>query len=204
MDYQGWKASVLGKVLGDGQCAAVVVNNDQSYTAALFPGVNWESVFAPVESAKQLLTDNNTHYLVAIENDHNDPNQLPQQGDIMVFDSTPSAGYSDAYDNPYGHTGVCDGASSAGYTLVQQNAPYFGSPVNVTTYPWHFRPCLGWLRPVSVSVPEYYTVQPGDTVYGICEQNGISIDNGYQAFRDLNPQISDINLIYPGEHVRVK
>lgn len=206
MDYQSWKANVLGEVLNvdgsdPGQCTQVSL----SWGQAIYPGVAWNALFPPVPAAKQMFTNVATHYFTAIVNDHNDPNQLPLQGDIMVFDATPQAGYSDGYDNPYGHTGVCDGASSSGYSLVQQNAPYFGSPVNVTTYPWHFRPCLGWLRSVaSAPQPEYYTVVSGDTVDGICGEFGINKANSYEAFRELNPQIEDISKIYPGEHVRVK
>lgn len=147
MTYQQWKATVLGKVIADGECVSLIVNNPESYSAALFPGVTWETIFAPVAGAKQLLGDANGRYFTAITNDHNDPNQLPQQGDVMVFGATPAAGYTNTFDNPYGHTGVCDSASPAGYALLQQNAPASGAAVNVTEYPWHFRPCLGWLRP---------------------------------------------------------
>lgn len=206
MDYQTWKASVLGKVLNidgsdPGQCTQVAL----SWAQSIYPGIVWDALVPAVPEAREMFTNVATHYFTAIPNDHNDPNQLPLQGDIMVFDATPQAGYEDSYGNPDGHTGVCDGATSSGYSLVQQNAPYFGSPVNVTSYPWHFRPCLGWLRPVaSAPQPEYYTVVSGDTVSGICEEFGISEENNYESFRALNPQIADINLIYPGDHVRVK
>lgn len=200
MTYQQWKASVLGKTLGDGQCVAVVVNNPQAYAEALYPGVNWTEIFKPVPAAKDLFADANSKYFTAIANDHNDPNQVPHQGDIMVFDATPSAGYADTFSNPYGHTGVCDGANSSGYTLVQQNAPAFGAPVNVTTYPWKFRPCIGWLRPVSLDIPEYYTVVSGDTLSGIAAEHSLTLAQ----IEALNSQVANPNLIYPGEHIRIK
>jgi hypothetical protein len=152
-DYQTFKSSVLGQVIGDGQCVSLVVNNSGAYAEYLFPGVSWPSIFTPVVGARQLLDAANGQYFTVINNDHNDPNQTPQQGDVMVFDATPQAGYSNTYDNPYGHTGLCDSADGNGYALLQQNSPYNGAPVNVTSYAWHYRPCLGWLRPVDQTPP---------------------------------------------------
>lgn len=206
MDYQAWKASVLGKVLNiDGTDAGQCTQVPLSWAEQQNPGVPWDTLIPPVVSAKDMFTHVATHYYTPIVNDHTNPNQLPIQGDIMVFGPTPEPGYVDTYDNPYGHTGVCDGATPQGYTLVQQNAPSFGSPVNVTSYGWHFRPCLGWLRAVRATpAPEFHTVVNGDTVDRICSEFNINKANDYQAFRDLNPQIKDISLIFPNEHVRVK
>lgn len=153
MSYADFKSSVLGHVIGDGQCVALVVNNSGAYSEYLFPGISWTSIFPPVPAAKQLLADANGVYFQRIDNNHNDPNQLPQQGDVMVFDATPQAGYTNTYDNPYGHTGICESADANGYVLLQQNSPYSGAPVNATHYPWHYRPCLGWLRPIRHDAP---------------------------------------------------
>ena len=157
--YQGWKPTVLGEVIGDGQCVSLVVNNPKAYAEALFPGINWQSIFPPVGAAKQLMSDANQQYFEAIPNDHNDPNQVPQQGDVMVFDATPQAGYTNSFNNPYGHTGICESADANGYVLLQQNSPFSGVPVNATHYPWNYRPCLGWLRPVSQVAPAPAPVQ---------------------------------------------
>src|SRR5438552_620025 len=126
--YPSFKAKVLGKVIGDGQCVALIVNNPSAYTEFLFPGVNWTIIFKPVPSAKNLFGDANTQYFEPIVNNHNDPNQVPQQGDVMVFDATPQSGYTNQFNNPDGHAGICESASSAGYALLQQNSPSSGSP----------------------------------------------------------------------------
>jgi hypothetical protein len=146
MAYQDWKATVLGTVIGDGQCVSLVVNNSRAYVEALYPGVSWPTIIAPVVGAKDMAGKTNS-YLTWIANDHNDPNQVPLQGDIMVFDATPQAGYTNTYNNPYGHTGICDSTDATGFSLLQQNAPAAGAAANVTHYSWKFRPCLGWLRP---------------------------------------------------------
>lgn len=154
--YTDFKARVMGKVTGDGQCVSLIDDNANAYVEALFPGVSWTSVMAPVASAYQLAGKGNSH-LQWIANDHNDPSQLPSQGDIMVFGPTPAAGYTNTYANPDGHVGICDSASGSGYALLQQNAPAFGEAVNVTEYSWKFRPCLGWYHPLT---PGSVTVTP--------------------------------------------
>lgn len=163
--YQSWKNSVLASrtIVGDGQCVSLVVNNPRSYVAALFPGVSWPSVIAPVVDAKQMAGKSNS-YLTWVANDHNNANQVPSQGDIMVFDATPQAGYSNTYPNPAGHTGVCESASSSGYNLFQQNAPAFGQAPNITSYAWKFRPCLGWYTPTGGSTPAPAPSPSGSTI----------------------------------------
>lgn len=151
--YTNWKGTVHGS-LGDGQCVALVVNNSAAYVEALWPGVSWTTIIAPVVGANQLLQAANPAYFDVIYNDHNDVNQVPEQGDIMVFDATPHAGATNTFVNPYGHTGICDGnANSGGFDLFQQNAPATGAAPNVTHYAWNFRYCLGWLRPKLGSDP---------------------------------------------------
>ncbi len=146
--YANWKPSVLGKHVDidksyGAQCVDVVLDIGEAY----FLGIAWSTLFPPVSSAKLLGSKHNDKYFEWVPNDHNDPNQLPETGDIMVFDATPASGYTNTFENPDGHCGVCDHATSAGYWLLQQNAPATGAAVNVTYYPWKYRPCLGWLRP---------------------------------------------------------
>lgn len=146
--YQGWKPKVLGKILdidgsNPGQCSQV----DLSYGLSLFPNTPWAIIYPPTIYSKDFGARHNATYFEWIVNDHANLAQLPEEGDVMVFDATPNEGYANTYANPYGHTGVCEGATTDGYYLLQQNAPNSGSSVNVTFYPWKFRPCLGWLRP---------------------------------------------------------
>jgi LysM repeat protein len=49
------------------------------------------------------------------------------------------------------------------------------------------------------SAPTYYIVRSGDTASGISAKYKISLSK----FKLLNPTIKDINLIYPGQKVRV-
>lgn len=167
--YTDFKARVLaGKtVVGDGECVSLVVNNSAAYIEALFPNVNWTLIIPPVPDAR-LMAGKTNQYVTWIKNDVNDPNQLPQQGDIMVFDGTPKAGYTNTFNNPYGHTGICDSADPSGYNLLQQNSPAYRNVPNVKYFPWKFRPCLGWLRPnlsAPAPTPPPPAVPTGKTVF---------------------------------------
>lgn len=149
MSYATFKKSVLGKKIFDGECVSLIVNNSKAYCESLWPGVSWPTIIKPDPSAKNIFANASTKYFVKIINDHSNASQLPKQGDVMVFGATPQTGYSNTFRNPFGHVGVCDKANSSGYWLLQQNAPASGQAVNVTYYPWRFRPCIGWLRPIS-------------------------------------------------------
>lgn len=152
MSYLDFKQSVLGRSVGDGECVALVVNTPQAYVENLFPGVPWPSIIPGVKGAKDMAGKSNK-YLTWVSNDVNNANQLPPQGAIMVFDKTPTPGYTNQFNNPDGHTGATDDANPSGYALLQQNAPAYRQPANVTWYPWRFRKCLGWYVPVTQSIP---------------------------------------------------
>lgn len=156
--YQSFKQKVLNQKIGNGECVALVVNTPQAYVESLFPDIPWESIIAPLTPPNDgalFMAAKGNQYLTWVENDHNDPNQLPPVGAIMIFGATgpeasktaPGGPYMNQFDNPYGHAGINDGADSNGYTLLQQNSPTLGAVVNVTHYVWKFRPCLGWYIP---------------------------------------------------------
>jgi hypothetical protein len=159
--YQSWKPTVLGhgvdvdKAYGN-QCVDVVL----SYGEALFHGVAWSTVFPPVPSAKYLFTKHNPKYFDVIANDHTNPNQLPQPGDILVCDATPQAGYDNTFANPDGHTGVVDHCDSNGYTLLQQDGSHPNGTTFLKTVSWKYRPVTGWLRPKLSSTPSPVPSKP--------------------------------------------
>lgn len=147
-----WQRNVLGQKLNvtgkdPGECSQVPLD----WGMALYPDIAWSELFPPVANAKDMFSKYNGKYFQKIVNDHKDVNQLPMPGDIMIFDATPAKGYSNTFPNPSGHAGVCISASPSGYTLLQQNAPASGAPCNDTSYPWSFRPCLGWLRALNLA-----------------------------------------------------
>lgn len=58
---------------------------------------------------------------------------------------------------------------------------------------------LGIMLVASSAVAATYTVKGGDTMKNIANANGMT----YDALRDLNPQISNPNLIYPGQKLNL-
>jgi murein DD-endopeptidase MepM/ murein hydrolase activator NlpD len=59
-------------------------------------------------------------------------------------------------------------------------------------------------KPFSVykpgTTPVYYRVRLGDTVGKICKKYGLTLDK----FKKLNPKVKNVNIIYPGQKLRVK
>lgn len=194
IDIISWQNGVLGKVLDvtgkdSGQCTQVVLD----WGMALYPGVKWSALFPPVKSAKDMFAVYNKRYFMAIVNNHSDVNQLPMPGDIMIFDSTPQSGYSNQFKNPDGHAGVCISAGPSGYTLLQQNAPSSGAACNDTSYPWHYRPCLGWLRPLNLAPPVPVPPPPtssgmvGKTLYLPAKNPDNSPDSRWRVYHEEGP-----------------
>jgi hypothetical protein len=158
--YPAFKNDVLGQKLLTVQgitnpYGVECVTLGWAYANYLFPDVSIKDTIT-LGNANTLGSYANANYFQKIMNDVNDINQVPQQGDIMVFGGTPAPGYTNQFTNPDGHTGIYDGPAPGGYNLLQQNAPNSGASVNVTAYNWKFRPCLCWLRPIgqhAVSAP---------------------------------------------------
>ena len=54
--------------------------------------------------------------------------------------------------------------------------------------------------PAAAVREEWYTVVKGDTLWGLSKRNGVALSR----IIELNPQISNPNLIYVGQRVRIK
>jgi len=137
----------------DGAYGDQCVDVDLSLGQAYFPGEAWSTLFPPTASAKNLGITHNDKYFEWIENDHNNPNQLPEQGDILVTGATPATGYTNLFQNPDGHTGPVESCNSSTYTLRQQDGSVPNASVQLVTVSWRYRPVLGWLRPRLAAAP---------------------------------------------------
>lgn len=150
ISYQTWKSSTVGRGWdmdgsGDWDCVDV----PKSWAVALYG--DWVHTIG-YGNAKDLFANASDDFFGKITNDRNDPNQLPIQGDILVFGATPEAGYANTFQNPYGHTGVLDSCDSNGYTIISQ-ASGTGELAEPRYNAWNFRPCIGWLRPRNITPP---------------------------------------------------
>lgn len=154
-DLKTWENAVRGVGLNvDGYEGKQCVDVDLSWGQALFPGIPWQTVFPPTPDAKDLLNTYNPHYWDRVFNDHNNPNQIPPPGAVVVYGPTPQYGYTNKYDNPYGHTGVCESANPQGVYLIQQDGSDPNTVTSVKFRPWDLSPCLGWLIPKSQTPPK--------------------------------------------------
>lgn len=73
---------------------------------------------------------------IRIKNDVNDPNQLPQKGDVIIWNRNVGGGY--------GHIAIVKSANSSGFISLDQNWPT-GSVAHFVQHNWNN--ILGWLRP---------------------------------------------------------
>lgn len=157
--FEQWKQWALGKYINvDGWWGSQCVDAIMSYVEALFTGLTWQ-ILLGFGNAKDIFTTANLSYFERIANDPNDINQLPEKGDIMVYDATST--------NKFGHIGICDGADSGGVWLIQQDG-FVDDGVRRTNNnesqvkagddvadgvctrvyrPWSRSHCIGWLRP---------------------------------------------------------
>jgi hypothetical protein len=179
MSYATWRNQTIGQRIdidhtGDFDCT------DIPKTWAVYLFGNWTTTLG-YGNAKDIYANANPKYWQKIPNDKSNANQLPQQGDVMVFGPTPAAGYTNQYDNPYGHTGVVDSATSSGYTIIQQ-ASGTNAAASARYWAWKYRPCIGWLRPI----PQVSTPQGGDM---LTRQN---IIDEYQVNRGAAPSEAEI------------
>lgn len=148
--YATWKQKILGvKPLdidgsGDFDCVDVI----KSRALDLWPNLPWQTTVG-YGNAKDLFNGAPTKYWQKIRNTEGpSPTIDIRQGDFCVYGATPSGGFANQYNNPYGHVGVVDSTYSGGVVLMQQEsgtgkAPYLARR-NFT-----YAPLIGVLRPIT-------------------------------------------------------
>jgi len=101
---------------------------------------NWQNTIRPAD-AKDAFARSNPDYFIKIANNLNDPDLIPQPGDIIVW------GASQA--NPYGHIAVVESADKSGATVIEQDGFTNTTPAYRAKrgYIYAGMPCIGWLRP---------------------------------------------------------
>lgn len=146
MNFDPWIIKVKGQYIDEdlvwgSQCVDLIVNLVKWF----WPGIS-RALILPNGNAKDLFARANSDYFEKIANDKNNPNQLPQKGDIAVFSATPT--------NADGHIVFVLWANANGMQVLQQDGSIDkdrnGNADGVTHEvfrPWGKSPCIGWLRP---------------------------------------------------------
>lgn len=95
------------------------------------------------EGLFRIFADPIPQYFDRIANDPNDPNQIPQAGDVIVWQAS--------FSPPYGHTAVVISCDTSGPTVLEQNGNNPGGVAYIKKRNWVG--VSGWLRPKQKGEP---------------------------------------------------
>jgi hypothetical protein len=140
---EAWFASAVGRATNpDGVGGFQCVDAFHDYGMAIF-GKTWQET-SGWGNAKDLFWGPSLNYWHKIVNDVNDPDLIPQRGDVVVYGGTPSWG-----PNPYGHIAVVLSADADGVDVIQQDG-FLQCPMYVGRLKYsepNAGTVIGWLRP---------------------------------------------------------
>ncbi len=134
-----WFSGAIGRGMNpDGAYGYQCKDVADDYCIHLFG--NWQDTIRPAD-AKNAFNNANDEFFIKIANNLNDPNLIPQRGDIIVW------GASQA--NPYGHIAVVESADATGVNVIEQDGFNNTTPAYRAKrgYVYAGMPCIGWLRP---------------------------------------------------------
>ena len=137
--FDEWLKNAVGRGMNpDGAYGYQCKDVADDYSAWLFG--NWQDTIRPA-NAKDAFAKANPNYFIKIANNLNDPNLIPQSGDIIVW------GASQA--NPWGHIAVVVSADKTGVVVIEQDGFRNTIPAYQAKrgYIYAGMPCIGWLRP---------------------------------------------------------
>jgi hypothetical protein len=141
-----WFKTAVGRAINPDRAYGLqCVDVADDYAMAIFPGKSWQETIGGVGGAREFAGRNN-RYFKWIANIPGNLANIPQRGDLIVYDGVPA--------NPYGHVAVVLSATAQTATVVQQDG-FLQNAAHVATLPY-WGPgtgaCSGWLRPL-VSEP---------------------------------------------------
>jgi len=139
---EDWLNNANGVAMNpDGAFGNQCVDLVDQYAQDIF-GVTWQTAVGGVGGANQLLDAVPDAYWTRIDNDPNNPNLIPQRGDVVVY------GGDDL--NAFGHTAVTMDADTNGVTVMQENGNTPDLPAGIMRLAYSQRgtgSMIGWLRP---------------------------------------------------------
>ena len=100
---------------------------------------DWVNTIRPA-NAREAFANSNEEYFEKIVNNPNDPNLIPQRGDIIIWGAMSG--------NPYGHIAVVAGADANGVDVIEQDG-FLQVPARLYRRPYVLAggAVIGWLRP---------------------------------------------------------
>lgn len=186
---EAWIASAAGRSVDpDTDNSYDCVDVPKDYAEHIWANTNWRQVWPGAGNAKDMLYTYSTDYFDRILNDPNDPNLIPQRGDVVIFGG--------ASINPYGHIAVVLDADTNGMDVLQADS-YLQCPMYVGHLAYTNAgtgPCTGWLRPkfddteVTVASSTTTPISSSQRVvgqYGVKERDAASTSGN--VLRTFNP-----------------
>lgn len=188
-----WFKSAIGRKINPDRWAGFQckdVNDDYGmhlYGTAL-------GVAIPLGNAGTIFGRLSTKYWKSIKNNSNDPNHLPQKGDMIFWAGS-------AKNLWWGHCAVVEKADKNGVTVIQQDG-LLQSAAHRKYIPWKGNLPQGWARPnykATAQTTKYHTVKKGETLSGIA----VKYKTTWQALQKLNG-IKNANVINTNQKIRIK
>lgn len=122
-----WLLNAVGKIFDyDRSYGYQCVDLGDAYGQDI-TGVPWPTSVGGVGGARELLDRVPDEFWTRIDNDPDDPNLIPQRGDMVVFAGSPL--------NPYGHVAIVLSADGSGMWVVQQDG--FAPPLQYVNGNWY-------------------------------------------------------------------
>lgn len=186
-----WFSTAIGtKFDPDGHYGLQCVDLVDAYAQHIF-GVPWQTCVGGVNGARDLMRVAPEEYWIKIYNDPANPDQIPERGDVFVFDGD--------YLNQFGHTGAVSWADVLNIGAVQQDgfalphkwvdgALYSDKPAHFATlgyYQLGTGALLGWLRPRPEKVIGDYISPAGEITTPKDEFTVAEADRVIQYLKDV-------------------
>lgn len=185
---EAWIASAPGrKVDRDNDASFDCVDVPKDYAINIWANTTWKDAWPGAGNACDMINTYNPEYFDRIDNDPNNPAQIPERGDVIVYGGAPI--------NPAGHIAVVLDADQNGVDVVQEDS-FMQCPMYVGRLGYTNAgtgECTGWLRPKFDATEQPVVTTAGNITfsqrvvgqYGVTERDAPSAHGN--ALRTFDP-----------------
>lgn len=142
---EAWISGAVGRRVDWDNGSFDCVDVAKDYGQAIF-GVDWRTLWPDAGNANGMFWPANPDFFELIPNDPNNPNQIPERGDIIIYGGNAA--------NDAGHIAVVLAADTGGVLMIDQDSNE-QRPMETERLAYdnqYTGPCVGWLRPKVSSI----------------------------------------------------